>query len=398
MEGERMNVLVAPDSYKGSLGANEVAVCMEEGILQVFPDARVVKIPIADGGEGTVEAVVNAAGGTIVRERVTGPLGDPVTAAFGILDGGKTAVIEIAQASGYALVPAHRRNPLVATTYGTGQLIRAALDQGCRRLIIGLGGSATNDGGAGVAQALGVKFYDAAGEEIGLGAERLGDIARIDASGLDPRLAECEVLIASDVTNPLCGPNGASAVYGPQKGATPEMVHLLDRDLLHYGRMIEHTLGVDVVDVKGAGAAGGLGAGLIAFLSARMHRGIELILETIRFAERVREADLVLTGEGRTDRQTAFGKAPVGVARVAKTEGKPVICISGGILHPVDELHELGLDALFGIVQSPMPLQEAMEQAPALIRQATAEIMRAIRLSQLLPPGALDQSNGKNDG
>jgi len=359
-----------------------VAACMEDGILRVFPDARVVKIPIADGGEGTVEALVNAANGRFVHERVMGPLGDPVTACFGILDDGHTAVIEIASASGLSLVPARSLNPMAATTYGTGQLIRAALDRGCRKLIIGLGGSATNDGGAGMAQALGVKFYDASGCEIGLGAERLGEIARIDVSGLDPRVAECEVLIAGDVTNPLCGPDGASAVYGPQKGATAEMVRLLDRNLLHYGRLIEAQLGVRVVDAEGAGAGGGLGAGLIAFLSADMRRGIDLILEMVQFEKRVREADLVLTGEGRTDSQTAFGKAPLGVAGVAKIHGKPVICISGGVAYQLDDLHDLGLDGIFGAVQSPMSLQEAMANAAELVRHTTAEIMRVIRLSK----------------
>lgn len=346
--------------------------------MQVFPDACVMKIPIADGGEGTVEALVTAANGRKVYERVLGPLGDPVTACFGIIDDGKTAVIEIAAASGLSLVPAHSLNPLAATTYGTGQLIRAALDRGCRKLIIGLGGSTTNDGGAGIAQALGVRFYDASGNEIGLGAERLGEIARIDVSGLDPRLADCEVLIASDVTNPLCGPDGASAVYGPQKGATAEMVRLLDRNLHHYGRMIESQLGVKFVETRGAGAGGGSGAGLMAFLSATMRRGIELILDVVQFEKWVREADLVLTGEGRTDAQTAFGKAPLGVAKMAKTHGKPVICVSGGIVHPADDLHELGFDAVFGVVQSPISLQEAMANAAALVRQTTAEIMRLI--------------------
>lgn len=375
-----MRILVVPDSYKGSLSAREVADCMEQGILEALPEAQVYKIPIADGGEGTVEAIVTAAGGEYRELEVKGPLGEPVKAVYGILADRQTAVIEMAAASGITLIPKEQLNPLLTTTYGTGELIREALNQGCTRMIIGIGGSATNDGGVGMAQALGVRFLDEAGREVPLGGGNLDLIHKIDDSGMDPRIGDCEFIIASDVTNPLCGPDGASAVFGPQKGATPEMVELLDRNLLHYSKLISEQLGIHVAELPGGGAAGGLGAGLMAFLHAKMARGIDIVLEAAKFDEFVQEADLVITGEGRTDAQTAFGKTPAGVAMLTKKYNKPVVCVSGAVTTEVQPLYDLGLDVIVGATQAPMKLDEAIENAPALIRHAVASVVRAVMI------------------
>ncbi len=345
---------------------------------------------IADGGEGSVQAIIRGSGGSFHRVQVRGPLGDPVLAEFGILKDGKTAVIEAAAASGLTLIPPEQRNPLLASTYGTGEVIREALQLGCRKLIIGIGGSATNDGGAGMAQALGVRFLNKAGEEIGYGGGELERIDRIDVSGLDSRLADCECVIASDVSNPLCGDNGASAVYGPQKGATPEMVARLDKGLLQLSQIISKELGCDIAEVPGAGAAGGLGGGLIAFLSARMERGIDIVLQAADFENKVQQADLVLTGEGSTDRQTAFGKAAAGLAKIAKQYDVPVICLSGGISTDalaVQALYEQGIDVIVGAAQRPMPLEEAIEKAPELIRHAAASLIRTIMLGKRMNDG-----------
>ncbi|MEK5164105.1 glycerate kinase [Paenibacillus sp. FSL R5-0527] len=377
-----MKILIAPDSYKGSLSSKAVADCMEQGVLEVLPEAVIRKIPIADGGEGTVEAILSAVGGECRKLEVVGPQGEPVIAEYGIFDEGRAAVIEMASASGLTLVPAERRNPLTATTYGTGQLIKAALDAGCRQLIVGIGGSATNDGGVGMAQALGVRFLDAAGAEIGFGGGELQRIASIDTAGLHPGVAGCEITIASDVTNPLCGEQGAACVFGPQKGATPEMVARLDAGLRHLAGIIREQLGVDIAGVAGAGAAGGLGAGLIAFLDAGMARGIDIVMEAARFAEEVRDADLVLTGEGHTDAQTAFGKTPAGVAKLAKLHNKPVICVSGGIDAEVRGMYDSGIDVVVGATQAPMTLAQAIAQAPANIRHAVSSVLRAMLIPQ----------------
>lgn len=380
-----MKIIVAPDSYKGCLNSYEVAEYMTQGILEACPQAEVRQIAVADGGEGTVQAIVRGAGGRLHEVRVSGPLGDPVTAEIGLLDDGRTAVIEAASASGLTLIPRDRLNPLLTTTYGTGQLIKEALRLGRCKLIVGLGGSATNDGGVGMAQALGVRFPDKAGEEIGYGGGQLEHIAAIDLEGLDPRIEGCEFVIASDVTNPLCGDNGAAAVYGPQKGATPDMVAALDRGLLHLSRIISRDMGKDIAELPGAGAAGGLGGGLMAFLSARMERGIDIVLEAADFEKRVSQADLVLTGEGHTDLQTTYGKAAAGIARIAGKHKVPVICLSGGITPDASAMQALygqGMNAVIGAVQRPMPLEEAMEQAPALIRHAAASIIRTLMLGR----------------
>lgn len=377
-----MKILIVPDSYKGSLSSREVADCMEQGVLDVLPEAVIRKIPIADGGEGTVEAILSATGGERRKLEVVGPQGDPVIAEYGIFDGGRSAVIEMASASGLMLVPAERMYPMTATTYGTGQLIKAALEADCRQLIIGIGGSATNDGGVGMAQALGVRFLDAAGAEIGFGGGELHRIVSIDTTRIHPGVANCKITIASDVTNPLCGEQGAARIFGPQKGATPEMVSQLDDGLRHLAGVIREQLGVDIAGVAGAGAAGGLGAGLIAFLNAGMTRGIDIVMEVARFADEVRDADLVFTGEGHTDAQTVFGKTPAGVAKLAKLHNKPVICVSGGINAEIRGLYVIGIDVVVGATQAPMTLEEAIGQAPANIRHAVSSVLRSMLVPQ----------------
>lgn len=369
-----MRFVIAPDSFKGSSSAKEVAQAIAEGLREALPDAECDLVPMADGGEGTVEALVAATGGEIVKVRVTGPLGEPVDAFFGLLGDRHTAVIEMAAAAGLHLVPPEKRNPMVTTTYGVGELIKAALDAGCRKLIIGIGGSATNDGGAGMAQALGARLLDASGNEIGFGGGALAKLARIDVSGLDLRVREAEIWVACDVTNPLTGPQGASAVYGPQKGATTEMVQLLDANLRHYAALLRRDLGVDVEQMQGAGAAGGLGAGLMAFCQAKLRRGVELVIEAVRLEERVRDAEFVITGEGKLDFQTGYGKVPHGVAQVAKRFGKPVIAIVGQLGEGAEKCREWGIDVCFSILTKPMSELEAMTNALSLLRRIAEEL------------------------
>ncbi|NLU41181.1 MAG: glycerate kinase [Firmicutes bacterium] len=379
-----MKVVVAPDSFKGCLTALEVGEALKAGILSARRQAVVDVVPMADGGEGTVQSLVDASSGQVLRAEVLDPLGRPIMAEFGLMGDGKTAVIEMAAASGLPLLDDSERNPMVTTTYGTGQLIKAALDAGATKLIVGIGGSATNDGGAGMAQALGVKLLDEAGCEIGRGGGSLKRLARIGMSGIDPRIAGVEVVVACDVTNPLTGPNGASAVYGPQKGATPDMVEELDRALSHYADVIRQQLGVDIANVKGAGAAGGLGAGLMAFLRAALRPGVDIVIEATRLADRIAGADLVITGEGRIDSQTKMGKTPMGVARVAQQYGVPVIGVAGQVAADADVLHDLGFAALIGIVDGPMTLAESVRSAEKLLTRTGARIMRLIDVGMAL--------------
>ena len=374
-----MRVVVAPDSYKGSVSAVGVAAALERGVLRVFPQAEVRKIPIADGGEGTVEALVTATGGQMKQERVRGPLGEVVDACWGILGDGKTAVIEMAAASGLPLVPPDRRDPRITTTYGTGELIRTALDEGLRRIIIGIGGSATNDGGTGMAQALGAKFLAADGTELPPGGGALAQLKTIDLSGLDSRLTETEITVACDVDNPLCGQRGAAAVFGPQKGATPAMVAELDAALGHFAGCARAATGRNVADLAGAGAAGGLGAGLLFFTPAKLRPGVEIVLEAVKFAEVVKDAAFVITGEGRTDFQTAYGKAPVGVAKVAKQFDVPVFCISGGLGDGADDVLAQGIDAVMSICSRPLSLDECMRDGATLIEEAAARLCRILQ-------------------
>jgi glycerate kinase len=373
-----MRIVIAPDSYKGSVSALGVAQAMDRGIRRVFPDAEINLAPIADGGEGTVEALVTATGGEFCQTVVTGPLGEPVTAQWGILGDGVTAVIEMAAASGLPLVPPDRRDPRLTTTYGTGELMRAALDRGLLRLIIGIGGSATNDGGAGMAEALGVRFLDGSGQSLAPGGAALARLATIDLRDLDPRLQTTQIQVACDVDNPLCGPRGASAVYSPQKGATPTMVAELDGALRHYGGIAAQTFGRDVSEQPGAGAAGGLGAALLWFANARLQSGIEIVIAATGLRELIRQADWVLTGEGATDYQTAFGKAPVGVAKVAQEYNVPVVCLSGGLGHDYQAVYASGIAAMASTTPRPMTLDECLAAGPALIEDAAERLARLI--------------------
>lgn len=372
-----MKIVIAPDGFKGNLSALQVARAIDKGIKRVVPDALTTIKPMADGGEGTVQALVDATGGKSMTTEVTDPMGGHVLAHWGLLSDKVTGVIEMAAASGLPLVPLEKRNPLLTTTYGTGELILAALESGCRKLIIGIGGSATNDGGAGMAQALGARLLDSTGADLPFGGAALANLERIDVTNLDSRLADCEVLIASDVTNPLCGAQGASAVYGPQKGATPEMVAQLDTALSHYADVIQRDLGIRVKDMPGAGAAGGLGAGLIVFLKAKVIPGIDIVIQATNLVEHLKDADLVFTGEGRLDSQTARGKVPTGVAKKAKEFSLPVIAIAGEILDDYHVVYEHGIDAVLSIAPGPISLSQSMAEAERLITD-TAE--RAIRL------------------
>jgi glycerate kinase len=374
-----MRIIAAPDSYKGSVSALGVAQAMERGILRVFPEADVRKIPIADGGEGTVEALVTATNGTMRQLDVTGPLGERITAHWGILGDGQTAVIEMAAASGLPRIPAERRNPRISTTYGTGELMRAALDAGLDKIIIGIGGSATNDGGAGMARALGARFLADDGQELPDGGAALARLEHIDLAGLDPRLKDCRITVACDVDNPLCGPRGASAVFGPQKGATPEMVAELDASLDHFSTIAQEATGRAIAELSGAGAAGGLGAGLMFFTPAKLKPGVEIVLDAVGFAGVVEGAAFVVTGEGRTDFQTAFGKAPVGVAKVAKRFGVPVFCLSGGLGDGADDVLAQGIDAVMSICSRPLTLDECMKAGETLIESGAERLCRIVK-------------------
>lgn len=377
-----MKIVIAPDSFKESLTALEAAQAIEKGMKKVLPDADFIKVPMADGGEGTVQSLVDATGGKIISKTVTGPLGEPVEAFFGISGDEKTAVIEMAAASGLHLVPAEKRNPLITTTRGTGELITAALDYGIKQIIIGIGGSATNDGGTGMAKALGIKLLDSDGNEIADGGGALANIAAIDVSNIDPRLASVCIEVACDVDNPLTGPRGASSIFGPQKGATPEMVRLLDGNLHHYAEMIRRDVGKDIEQIAGAGAAGGLGAGLMAFLSAELKRGVDIVLEATALEAQLKNADFVITGEGKIDAQTVFGKTPIGVAKTAKKHSIPVIAIAGNVGSDSHVVHEHGIDAVFSIVPGIIPLSDAFENASVYVERLAENIASVIKLSK----------------
>ncbi|MBT1164353.1 glycerate kinase [Bifidobacterium felsineum] len=385
-----MKFAIAPDSFKNCMTAREAAEAIRSGLATVFPDAEYEMVPMADGGEGTVQALVDATGGALRQAEVLDPLQRPALATYGLLgaDGdatgdASTAVIEMAAASGIGFVDESTENPLIATTYGTGQLIRAALDDGARRIIIGIGGSATNDGGAGMAEALGVRFLDARGNAIKRGGGALSQLSVIDTAGLDPRLESTEILIASDVDNPLTGPQGASAVFGPQKGATPAMVSQLDASLAHYAAIINSQLGRDVAQMPGAGAAGGLGAGLLAFTNAQMKSGVEIVAQTVRLAQRAADADYCITGEGGIDAQTQYGKTPMGVAKAVR-QGNPsigVIALAGHVGGDIGPLYDLGIDAIFGIVPGATTLEQALAAGPRNLARTAENVARLIAIS-----------------
>lgn len=376
-----MRVLVASDSYKGSLSSLKVGEAVSDGVRRVFPEALVRIIPIADGGEGTVQTLIYSGGGEYLYRMVTSPLGDKIEALMGMLPD-KTAVIEMAAASGLPLVPLTQRNPLLTTTKGTGDLIKYALEEGAQQILIGIGGSATNDGGAGMAKALGVRFLDIEGQELPPGGASLINLHRIDTSGLDSRINDVKITVICDVDNPLCGERGASAIYGPQKGATTEMVSLLDKALAHYAKVIQEQLGTSILEIPGAGAAGGLGGGLLAFTKAELRSGTEAVLNTIRFDEILSEYDIVITGEGKIDAQSAFGKVPMGVGIRAQKQGKPVVAIVGSIGVGAELLYEHGIMAIVPIPDKPMDLDEAVKDAYSLIGNATERTFRLLRLGK----------------
>jgi glycerate 2-kinase len=373
-----MKIVIAPDSFKGSLTAKEVADAIERGINKVNKNIYIEKVPMADGGEGTVQSLVDATGGKIVSTVVFNPLMEEINSFYGILGDNKTAVIEMSAASGLPLLSNEKKNPLITTTYGTGELFLHALDEGCRNFIIGIGGSATNDGGFGMMKALGIKFLDIKGEDIGFGGGALEKLYSIDISGIDERIKECSIIVACDVDNPLCGPNGASTIFGPQKGATEEMIKILDNNLKLYSKIIEKQLGVSIANISGAGAAGGLGGGLLAFMKAKLKRGIDIVIETTKLEEYIHNADLVITGEGSIDYQTQYGKTPFGVAKVAQKYNVPVIALAGGIGKEANTLYEKGFNSIFSIVDKPMTLDEAIENGDKLLEDASERILRAM--------------------
>lgn len=371
--------VLAPDSFKESMSAEQACQAMQRGVLQVFPDACCIAVPMADGGEGTVEALLRSLDGQGITCMVTGPLvTQQVSTYFAIVDYGRTAVLEMAKANGIHLLAAEQRNPMLTSTYGTGEMIKQALDRGIEKIIIGLGGSVTNDGGAGMAQALGVQFFNSTGEAIQVCGGNLDQINQIDISQLDARLKNTEILIASDVNNPLCGPNGASAIFGPQKGATPEMVQQLDRNLNHYANLVEASLGISIKNVAGSGAAGGLGFGLMAFADAKLQSGVELIIEQSRLAEKIAQADYVLTGEGKIDSQTALGKTPFGVAQVAQQFNKPVLAFAGLVGEGIESLFDAGFSQIVGINPPDCSLEEALKNGEVNLEKAVSKTIKNI--------------------
>lgn len=371
-----MKIIIAPDSYKGSLSAMEVALAIRKGIAKADPAIESVIVPMADGGEGTVQSMVDATNGRIINVSVNDPLSRIINSFYGILGDGSTAVIEMAAASGLPLLSVRERNPLKTSTFGTGELIKDALDKGCRKIIIGLGGSATNDGGIGMAVALGTRLLDPEGKEIGPGGGALSRLYKIDINSLDKRLNDCSIVAACDVDNPLCGEKGAAAVYGPQKGATPEMIEILDNNLRKFADIVKTQLGKDILNTPGSGAAGGLGAGVQVFLGAKLERGINIVTKITNLSDKVKGSDLVITGEGMIDFQTAFGKTPFGVAMVAKQYNIPVIAIAGSLGKNYQDLYNKGFDAIFSIADKPMTLEYAMQNASVLIESVTENIIR----------------------
>jgi glycerate 2-kinase len=379
-----VKILISSDSFRGSLSSAEVGRQLSFGLSRILTDAEILNIPLADGGEGTVEACVLATGGTFIDTEVHDPLMRKKSARFGITGDGKTAVIEMAAASGVELLKADEKNPWLTTTYGTGDLIRAALDSKCERILIGIGGSATTDGGAGMAAALGVIFKDDNGNSISGEGGNLGLIKHIDISGLDPRILSTEIIVACDVTNILTGPEGAAFVFSPQKGADPAMVEKLDKNLTHLAGVIRRDMSIEIENLPGAGAAGGLGAGLVAFLNARLEKGFTVISQIIHLEEAIATCDLVITGEGKIDFQTQFGKTAFGIARLAKKYNIPVIAVAGTIDDKAGILHEKGIDAMLSIIDKPMSLEEAYSVTPELLEKTGERIGRLLKIAKLL--------------
>lgn len=368
-------IVIASDSFKGSASSKEVGTYISEGIHSLYPDYETKIFSIADGGEGTVDAILEVNQGKRVTIPVQGPLGDSVNAAYAIIDGGKTAILEMAAASGITLVEPTALDVMKASTYGTGQMIKSALEHGVERIYIGIGGSATNDGGMGMAAALGVKFFDVQGKELAANAENLGSIASLDATAIASYADSAELIILSDVINPLCGSNGATAIYGPQKGVSDELLEVLDEGLANFARVIKETLHKDIKDIPGAGAAGGLGAGLMAFLNGKCQRGIDKILQMIHIEEDIKTADLVITGEGRMDGQSINGKAPIGIAVIAQKYHVPTVAIVGSRSLDLDEVYRQGIAGVFDVVNRPMNLEEAMTDTRNLVASTSRNLI-----------------------
>lgn len=379
-----MKVVVAMDSFKGSLDSMELAKIAENGIKKVYKDAVVEKVPVADGGEGTVEALVSGTGGKRVKVLVNGPLMDKIEAEYGILGDGRRAVIEMAKASGLPLVDKEKRNPMLTTTYGTGELIADALKRGCRQFIVGIGGSATNDAGMGMLQALGYKFYDKKGKEIGFGGQYLSDVVSFDDTEVVEGLKESKFLVACDVDNPFYGERGASYVYAPQKGADKKMVEVLDEGLKAFASFVKDKKGKEIDFMPGAGAAGGLGGGFVAFLDSELRPGIDIVLEAVKLDEIIRDADFVITGEGRIDFQSVMGKAPIGVSKIAKKYGIPCIALAGSVADDASAVHDYGIDSIFSVINYPLSLENAMEQerAAGFVEKNIEEIFRLIKVCE----------------
>lgn len=372
-----LTFVLAPDSFKESMSAAQVCQAMQRGIQNVIPDAHIIHVPMADGGEGTVDALISSLKGQSIACEVTGPLPEQrIQTYWGLIDAGQTAVIEMAKANGIHLLKPSQRNPMLTSTYGTGEMIKQALDLSVKKIIMGSGGSITNDGGAGMAQALGVQFLNHAGELIQVCGGNLDQVKSMDLSGLDPRLVDTEIIIASDVNNPLCGPNGASIIFGPQKGATPEMIKQLDQNLGHFADVVAGQIGCDYRHVAGAGAAGGLGFGLMAFTAASIRSGVELMIEQVQLSEKIAQADYVLTGEGKIDSQTSLGKTPFGVAQLARKFNKPVIAFAGLVGEGIEDLFESGFSQIIGINPPDCPLEEALKNAEMNLEKAVAEIVK----------------------
>lgn len=376
-----MNIVIAPDSFKESLTALEVAVAIKTGFERIFPNAEYQLVPMADGGEGTVQSLADATQGSLQKIAVIAPLANTVEAFWGLSGDKQTAFIEMAAASGLHLVAPEQRNPLVTTSYGTGELIKAALDLGVKKIILGIGGSATNDGGVGMLQALGIRFLNAQQQEIGFGGEQLAFISQIDLSALDLRLAQVEIEVACDVNNPLCGEYGASAIFGPQKGATAAMVEQLDKALAHFAQVVKSQLGKEIALHAGAGAAGGMGAGLLLLPNVRLKSGVQIVIEATHLQDKISQADLVITGEGRMDAQSIAGKTPIGVARLAKELNKPVIAIVGSLREDYSVVYQHGIHAVFPIIRQLSSLDELLKQGKENLISTAENVARVIKLS-----------------
>lgn len=379
-----MKVVISIDSLKGSLSSMEAATAIKEGILEVNKETEVVIMPLADGGEGTVDALVEGMNGQAILTSVMGPIEEKVEAKYGILSDGKTAIMEMAQAAGFALVPAEKKNPLYTTTYGVGEMIKEAIEKGCRNFIVGIGGSATNDAGVGMLQALGFEFYDEKNNLVGLGGHVLNKIKKIKIDNRLKKLDQCSFKIACDVNNPLYGENGAAYIYGPQKGATPEIVKELDEGLRNFAQVVKADLEMDIAEVPGVGAAGGMGFAFLGFLNSKLESGIKIILDEINLDDTVKGADIVITGEGRLDNQTAMGKAPIGVAKIAKKHGAKVIAIAGCTTDDAVRCNEEGIDAYFSIVNSAMTIEEAIKKETAIknMKSTTIQVFNLIKAMQ----------------